>query len=296
MKKRIISALFAAIFAFSAAACGSSVKASQEDTAAVQAAIENFAACQSFTVEQSTKSTEVANLDGEVFTYKGNNVKQMGLVIEPEFQLRSSAETTVTADEGVMEQSTLSYIMSENGQYTEYFTDGSQWYQFSSDDASLLSGINARAFAGAFFVDVLSFGKAGEDNLDAGKAVRYEGSLGGAELVAMLEGIGYFANSIGSMSENQQAKIKTNLEKDLKPVTVKLWVDNASGYPVRFEVSLTDMLKNLDESISNTLGGIDTGDFAITEYEIVMTVSDFNAVENIVLPAEAENAQVYEVQ
>lgn len=293
MKRRIISIVCAALLVFSAAGCGS-VKASEEDTAAVSAAIEKFAACKSFRIEQVTESTEVAKAGDETFTYNATNVKSISLVNEPQLQLESRTDITVKADEGTMEQNSISYLIPENGGYTEYFSDGSQWRKVSTEDASLLSGFNARAFAAAFFVDVLSFGKAGEDNLDGVKALRYEGQLGGKDLVNMLDMLGYFYNSIGSMSENQQAKIIANLEKDLEPVTVKVWVSEA-GYPVRFEVSLTDMLKNLAESISKTLGNLESGEWAITEYEIVMTVSDFDGFDSIELPEEAKSAVIYEI-
>ena len=292
MNKRIICVLMVVLFVFSAAGCGT--RSTEDDTKAVNAAIDKFAACKSFTIEQITESTEISSIDGVDYKYEGTNVLELSMITEPDIEIMNSKTIIVKADEGEVEQSTISYLLSENGVYTEYFTDGADWYKLSTDDVSLLSGINARAFASAFFVDVLSFGKAGDDELDSGKAFRYEGSLGGAELVTMLESIGYFNHSISSMSENQQLKIKENLAKDLKPVTVKVWVDEALGYPVRFEVSLTSMLKNLDDSISKSLGDKSSGDWAITEYVISMTVKDFDAVGDIVLPAEAASAKLYE--
>ena len=293
MYKRIIGIALILVLVFGFSGC-SSIKTSEEDTLAVMAAIDKFAACKSFTVKQITESTEVATSNGEKFVYDGNSVVEFSIINEPEFRLMNSKTITVKTADGEVEQSTISYIVPENGVFTEYFTDGAEWFKVSTDDASYLSGFNAKAFTSAFFVDVLSFGKVGEDTLDSGKAVRYEGALGGADLMGMLESVGYFYNGIASMSENQQAKIKENLAKDLKPVTVKVWVDEASSYPVRFEVSMTGMLENLEESISKTLGNMAQGDWAITDYVVTMIVEDFDAVEGILLPADAANAKVYE--
>ena len=294
MKKRLVSAVLALVFCLSAAAC-SGPQPTEEDTNAVMAAVDKFAACQSFTVRQQTNSTEAVTADGTIYTYEGSNTMELSMITSPQLQMKTGNTTSVKADEGLMEQSTISYLFSENGQYTEYFSDGSKWYKVSSDDGSMLDGFNARAFASAFFVDVISFYKAGEDNVDGVSAVRYEGSLGGSVLVEMLETIGYFnSNNVSAMSENQQNKIKNNLAKDLQPVTVKVWVDEA-GYPVRFEVSLTEMLKGLEDSISKTLGDKSISDWAITEYDISMSVSDINALSEIELPEEAKSAEVYEL-
>lgn len=292
MKKRIISTVCAALLVFSAAGCGS-VKGNEADTAAVNAAVEKFAACKSFSVEQVTDSTEVAVAEGTQYKYEGSKSVEISLVKGDKFYMSTATETEVKAEEGSVAHSTASYLVPEGSGYTEYFSDGDKWYKLSTEDASLLPQIDAMVFAGSFYVDALSFAKTGEDTLDSGKALRYEGSLGGQELIGMLDGIGYFAGSIGSMSENQQAKIIANLEKDLKPVTVKVWIDEASGYPVKFQVSLTEMLKELEQSITKTLGNLDTSEWSITEYEITMTVSDFDSLDSIELPEEAKSAVVY---
>ena len=293
MIKRIISVLCVAVLVFGICGCSSAPQGNEADTAVVLQAIDNFAACKSFSVKQITESTEVATSEGEKFVYDGTTTVEFNVVTEPEFRAMNCKTIVVKAAEGEVEQSTMSYIVPENGGYTEYFTDGTQWFKLSTGDASHLAGINAKAFTSAFFIDVLKFAKAGEDNLDSGKAVRYEGYLGGDELMNMLESVGYFYNGISSMSEKQQAVIKENLAKDLKPVVVNVWIDEASSYPVRFEVSLTGMLEDLEKSISKSLGNKDQGDYAITDYVITMTVEDFNAVGEIVLPDEAHKATEY---
>lgn len=294
MKKRFLCAVMAFLFVFSAAGCGAAVKVNDADTQAVRAAVEKFAACKSFSVKQLTDSTEVAVSEGTEYKYVGSKSVEISVINGDEFQMSTVTETEVKAEEGTVEHSTASYIVPEGKGYTEYFSDGDQWYKLSTEDASILPAIDARVFAGSFYVDALGFGMAGEDTLDSGKALRYEGRLEGQELIDMLEGIGYFAGTIGSMSENQQAKIKENLVKDLGAVTVKVWVDEASGYPVKFEVSLTDMLKDLEKSITKTLGDKDVSEWSITEYVISMSAGDFDELSEIMLPEEAKGAVVYD--
>ena len=292
MIKRIICVLCCAVLVLGLCACSAAPQGNETDTAAVMAAVEKFVACESFTINQLTKSTEVATTDGEKYEYKGNNLLEMSLITAPELQIASSTTITVEADGSSVEQITTSYLVPENGGYTEYFTDGNEWYKVSTDDVSYVSAFDARVFVSSFFVEAISFDKAGEDMLDSGKTVRYEGVLGSEELMMVLESVGYFY-SYSTMSEKQQSIIKENIRKDLGSVVVKVWVDEASGYPVCFEVSLTDVLKGLEKSVSKSLGD-KASEYIITDYEISMTVKDFNSVSNILLPADALKATVYE--
>lgn len=100
---------------------------------------------------------------------------------------------------------------------------------------------------------------------------------------------------VSSMSENQQAKIRDNLLKDLSGVTVKVWVDEESGYPVRFEISLAQVPGELSDSISKSLGNKSSEQQVITgKYLLCMSLSNFDAVETIALPPETAYAQLYE--
>jgi len=111
----------------------------------------------------------------------------------------------------------------------------------------------------------------------------------------MLEANGQLGD-LAAMSENQQAKIRENLIKDLDYLSISVWVDKDSGYPCRFVVSLTEILDDMNESISKSLGNkAENSEWAITDYVITISASDFNAVTEIVLPAETASAIPYEV-
>jgi len=292
--KRILAALCAvAMFAVLTTGCS---KANQADTDAVNAAMDKFRACTSFTVIQTTEGYETVTIDGEKQEASGITEMEITLVTAPEAQMKTGTSIKLSYDGEVMEQTTASYLVPENGGYVEYVTNGTEWIKVSSEDGNALDGYNADFVMGTFCADKVAFGKAGEETLESGKATRYEGKLAGEELVAMLEANGHL-NSVSSMSDNQQSKIRTNLVKDLDGVTVCVWVDEASGYPVRFELDMTDTLKDMEKSISKTLGNKSSGsDWSITKYVISMTAKDFNALDEIVLPPEAASAVPYEVE
>ena len=290
--KRLLSLIFALLLVFSAAACGSSP--TPEDTDAVMAALEKFSACKSFTMVQVTECLESIDFEGEKLSYNSHNETELSLIVEPALQLMSVNTTRVEGEGEYYEQFTASYVVPEGSIYTEYFTDGTVWYKSSSEDDSLLASINADAIADTFYADKLSYRKAGSEQLESGKAVRYDGKLAGEDLLTMLVSYGYL-NNVTSMSENQQKKIADNLLKDLKGLTVSVWVDEVSGYPVRFEIDMSDILKDVEDSISKTLGDkASDSQYSITDCTISMTVKDFDAVGEIILPPEAASASIYE--
>ena len=297
MTKKILSVLLISLLTVSAAGCsGSSIpNGNQADTDAVYAAIDKFRACRSFTVAQHIDWQESVTMDGDTQIYNASNEMEISFISGDQPQMISSTLTRVENGGDIAEQSSMSYIIHENGGYAEYITDGSSWLKYTSEDSSALAGISASSFANAFFTDFISFSKVGEEPLESGKATRYDGALSGEPLVAMLEANGQLSD-LSAMSENQQNKIMENLVEDLNYLTVSVWVDEASGYPVRFEANLTQILDDLNKSLSKSLGNKTNSEWAITDYVLCVTAKDFDTLTEIVLPPEAASATPYEAE
>lgn len=288
--KRALSAVFAALLLISASGCS---KTSQADTDAVKAAVEKFRSCESVSVVQHTQQEETLVMDGEKMVCDVNIEMHMSIISKPVPQMMTSTNVLMDYEGEHMTQRSASYIVPENGGYAEYTTAGTEWYKIVTEDANALAGLNAGIVADSFFTDSIEFGKVGEESIEGVKATRYDGKLGGEALVAMMDANGQL-NSIASMSANQQAVIRKNLVKDLDDVTVSIWLDEASGYPIRFEVNMTELLKDTEESIAKSLGNKSSDtQYSITGCVISMVAGDFNAVEEIVVPEEALSATPY---
>ncbi len=291
--KRTLSLLFAVLLLLISAGCGGPAS-NQADTDAVKAAVDKFRACESFTLSQITEIEETVTAEGMSYVYSGINEMQLQLITGPEFCVMTQTTMSQEFDGEQMQQRTASYVVPENGGYTEYFTDGLEWYKLSTDADVSLMGLSASAFVDTFFTDMIGFRKAAVEELEGGRATRYEGELEGENLLSMLEANGVLS-ALSSMSENQQAKIRDNLMKDLSGVTVKVWVEEDSGYPIRFEISLAQILGELNDSIAKSLGNKSSDQQVTTgKYLLSMSLGDFDAVEEIVLPPETANAQPYE--
>ena len=291
IKRSLAVLCAAAVLLLCTAGCGASNEA---DTAAVNAAVEKFRSCGSFSLHQVTSQQETIVMEDMEYECSTVNELHMALITGDDAAMMTSTDIVSELDGDIMEQSAASYVIPEDGGYAEYHFDGAQWVKVYTEQTDVLSGMGPDYVLVNFFAEGMGFKKAGEESLDSGKALRYDGVLQGEELVTMLWLSGALSG-VSTMSQNQQTLIRENLIKDLKAVTVSVWVDEASGYPVRFEIDLADTMQQIQDSISKTLGDKESEtQWAITDLVITMSLGDFDAVSEIVLPAEAADAALYE--
>lgn len=295
MKKRITALCCALLLLVSAVGCGKTDSGNAADTDAVNAALMKLEDCTSCTVLQINEIEETLVEEGIPYEHTGFAETEITLITGPTFQMKTENRGTATYDGQEMNQHSISYIVPENGGYREYYFDGTQWFYVLAEDESAFPAIQVKDLAAMFMLPVTSFDKTATETLDGGKADRYDAHLSGTALVDFLESSGYLSG-ITSMSENQQNKIKANLAKDLDSLVLSVWVDAASGYPVRFELDLSKVLMELENSISETLGNkTSESQWTLSKYTMAMILSDLNSVEEIVIPAEAENAIPYDM-
>ena len=289
-KKRILALCCAVLLLVTAAGCSKTTGGNEADTEAVYSAMEKLENCTSCISLQTTERAVTVTESGITYTYSETNEKELTLISSPVFKMRIKNRSHTVYNGQETNENTVSYIVPENGGYCEYLSDGSTWYSVYTEDEIALFDVQVADLASMFMLDGLSFRKAKTETLSSGNAVRYDASLTGTDLVSFLYNSGYL-DSITSMSENQQTKILENLVNDLDSVTVSVWVDEATGYPVRFAMDVTDILAEMDESISKTLGGKDAdAQWTMTKSAMCMELWSFNAVDDLVPPPESANA------
>ena len=286
--KRAGALALAALLAVSLSAC-----AGGDQTAEVEAAQAKLEAAESFDsvyrteLEYSVEDEE----GGEARTMSVVNEMAVTLFTAPEPRLKASATVEATAGEESMSQNTNIYMLREGEGYSQYLNIGERWAKMAVE-ASAMEEMKPADSIQLFLTEGAAYRKVGTETLEGGNAVKYESTIKGAALVETLDGVGLL-KSISSMSEDQQNRIKDDLEKNLKGQAVHIWVDEAGGYPVRYEMDLTGTMAEAEASISKTLGGYDGGDSqTLTRAVISMTCTRFNDATEIVLPDEAAGAEV----
>lgn len=292
--KRFYALLCSLPFLLSTVGCGITAKGNQNDTDAVNAALKQLENCTSCTVLQITEISESLVEDGSTYEHSGTTEVEITLITDPRLKMRNENRSRANYDGQDVSQQIISYILPEDGGYREYYFDGTEWYYVFVEDEESVPDIRITDLVSLFMLETESFGKAGAERLDGAETMRYDGNLGGTALVAYLENNGYLSN-ITSMSENQQNRIKDNLAEDLDSLTLSVWVNEESGYPVRFELDLSHVLVELEDIIAASLGNLTTdSQWILNKYSMTMILSNLNSVEDIVIPAEAKQAAPYD--
>lgn len=286
---RLAALLCAAALLLGLCACGSS----QSDTEAVYAALDKLYACKSLTTSQLTVREETITAEEESFVYSGSTAMEISMILEPETRVLATTTMKIAYADNSTEQTGVSYIVPEGDGYAEYYNENGTWYKVtaSAEDGPL--DLDITESTTLYLTEGMTFRKAGSDKLEGGTATRYECALKGELLVNLLESNGHLIN-IYEMSENQQQKIKENLAKDLKALTIRIWVNDGSGYPVRFEMDMAATLIELNASIAATLGTQPDTTWTVNKFSMSMDLRDFNSVPTIEPPPEAANAQDYD--
>lgn len=293
-RKQILALCCSLLFLISTAGCGRTVRGNETDTAAVNAAMKQLENCISCTVLQITEISESLVEDGSTYEHNGTTEMEITLITEPKLKMKNENRSQAVYDGQEVNQQTISYILPENGGYREYYFDGTGWYYVFVEDEESIPDIRVTDLVSLFMLDVEAFGKVRAESLDGGAAIRYDANLGGTSLVTYMESNGYLS-SITSMSENQQNRIKSNLAEDLDSLTLSVWVDEKSGYPVRFELDLSHVLVQLEEIIAESLGNLTSdSQWTLSKYSITMILSDLDAIEELTIPPEAESAIPYD--
>ena len=78
-------------------------------------------------------------------------------------------------------------------------------------------------------------------------------------------------------------------------IPMSIWISNESGYPVKYDMDMTQMMQVIMDSIVAQLAGEEGAEeipeIKIDNISMTMTFSDFNNAEDFEIPAEVlENA------
>ncbi|MBR6543583.1 MAG: hypothetical protein IKT73_10330, partial [Anaerotignum sp.] len=78
-----------------------------------------------------------------------------------------------------------------------------------------------------------------------------------------------------------------DLYDEMKDLTVSLWID-AEGYVLKYEMDMTEMMQKIMDESMKALGAAESDlKMDIEKTSVTMVCSDFNAVGEIEIPAEA---------
>ena len=206
-------------------------------------------------------------------------------------KIKAEVALDMASGEDTFNQTITMYAQKEGEDLVQYATDGSYWAKQTTTQ-DVLDTYNVGDTLSAYVSAASGFRKNGTETVNGADAEKYTGSITGKPLVEILETNGYL-ESISSMSEDQQEKIKANLES-LPAAEVAVWVDQ-EGYLVQMEMDMMKVVSNMEANIDETLGHPTTTDEETTNELVAssvrLTCSNFNAATDFELPAEALEAE-----
>lgn len=186
---------------------------------------------------------------------------------------------------GKQEMTSQMYVVEKDGVYTMYMNDGSAWTS-QATDLTALDQYNPQASMGLYLNSASAFKADGEETINGAKAKKYTGVIGNDALNEVMEAAGLTENMQGIVG--MDGIDMTTLYKDMGDLPVSIWIDEA-GYPVRYEMDMTQMMGKMYEKLFAQMGAEATAGMTMTcdKAIIVMDCSNFDKVADFEVPAEA---------
>lgn len=310
MKKRsrILAVLLTAALSMSLAACGGSgddkttgdapaaetqeeaPEASEEpkEAEAPETEADPFTEAQKkMTDIKSLEATTVMEMDmvvganGEEQSLQSVTTMDLSCVYDP---LVMKLDMTVDAGEAGSAQTSM-YFENTDEACMAYVNDGSGWqsqpisitdvdqYDFSSDMDVYLNGN-------------YNFQEAGKEDVDGVSARKYEGFITGEEMKDLIR-------SSGALDSVDQLGIDTSqvdgMLDGIGDLKVDLWIDEATFYPVKYVIDMTEPMDTLMGKLVEAMGEQGEGlSMSIPKMVISMTCRNYNAVTGLAVPEEAK--------
>ncbi len=315
MKRKFLALFLTATLAFSFAACGNDSKDAAKDSAPVEesAGTEDSADAELPEAEATDEPQEeekadidpiaeaLKNMDS-VTSMEAKMVMDMDMNVSADGQEQSIASTTdmdmfwikeplkikmdMTMEAaGQSTQMSIYAEPSEDGTYVMYIFDGTNW-QSQATDIAELADYDARSTMVDSIGDGSDYTAEGMEQLDSGNAYKYSYVMTGEETKEALLSSGAL-DSVSSLGIDS-TQLDSMLD-GLGDITTYVWVDEATLYPVKYEMDMTDVMNALMTNIVAAMGEQAEGmSMTVPKLSISMTCSNFNNVADFTVPEEAK--------
>lgn len=298
-RNKFLALLLAATMSFSASACGSAdagkddAAPKTENTAAddksegvdyYAAAVEKMKDISSMNATMHMEMDMTAGADGETQSIQTVTTTNMSCLYNP---MRLKMDMNMDAGNGNAVDMSIYAEEAEDGTYTMYMYDGSQWQSqpVQMDD---LAQYDAASNVTGYMQESYNFQDAGTEQIDGKNARKYTGVITGDDMKEAMMSTGAL-NSLSSLGLDE-SQLETML-KDLGELPISLWIDETDSYPVKYEMDMTAMMNSLMSGLMESMGDEAEGaSIEVSKMKIEMTCSDFNAVSDFSIPDEVKEA------
>ena len=291
--KRALAALSALTLGLSLTACGGGQQSTGDSgtdamtpTERVAAAEEKMSALTSLSIDMTQDIGMSFAMADQSQELNMSTKMQMDVIQEP-LKAKGTMQIDMGEELGGVQDVEL-YIMSEDDTANLYMQMGGQWIKQSVTEAEL-GQYDAADSLELYLDSAADFAEAGTEQVGGADATKFTGVIKGDKLYDVIEESGVLG-SLGQTGTNvSEDELKAMLSK-LGDLPMSVWI-NADGYPVQYEMDMSQMIDSILQKALEMEGAADQGmTMTVSKAAMSLTCSNFDAVEDFELPAEAQNA------
>ncbi len=311
MKKKVVALILTGVLAMSATACGdkssadanasvnTDVQAGAQDTAEpaseaqpdvdpMEEAMKNMESVTNMEAQMIMDMDMTISAEGQEEAVESNTTMNMVCFTDP---LKIKMDMTVDMGDQGSANTQVYVVPSENDTYNVYMYDGQSWasQEVTESDmaASGLADYDARSSMLNYIGDGSKYTQEGTEQIDGGNAYKYSYVLTEEELKDQMKESGAL-DSVSQLGLDV-SQVDSMLD-GLGDVTAYVWIDEATMYPVKYEMDMTtvmdSLMKNMVEAMGDQAEGVS---MSVPEMKVVMTCSNFNNATDFTVPDEAQN-------
>lgn len=202
--------------------------------------------------------------------------------------LKTRVETTTEMSPNTAGKSEITiYIEHKDGFYYMYFPDGSGGYsvqKMTDEEFKEVTKTLGGTESASHYLGVLSSLEKAEEleTIDGVECVKITAQITGDTMADILDAAG--------LSQAFAGMLSSEVLKDLEPVKITYWFDNAKAYIVKSEIDMKDMMSALIDTAFAGEGVNASTMMSFSELNSVMTFANFNAAEKFDMPEETKEA------
>lgn len=274
--KRTAALALGAALALSLTACGGGT---EETTGDIPTALEKLNAA------KSLEATMVMEMD---MTLMGQSMETETAMNMTCFNDPMKLKADMTMDMGELGSFTMNmYAAMDGDAYTVYLYDGSAWAS-ETVDVSYLQQYDAKESMNLYLESGDGYTQEGTEEINGSTANKFTGVIRGDALEEVLAASGATSSLESSVGDLDLSE----LYSDLGDMPVTVWVDQESGYPVRYAMDMTELMQGIMEKSMAAAAG--EGDAAamltVDKVSLVMDCFNFDSAADFEIPAEALEA------
>lgn len=291
--KRALAALSALTLTLSLTACGGGQQSTGDSgtdamtpTERVAAAEEKMSALTSLSIDMTQDIGMSFAMADQSQELNMSTKMQMDVIQEP-LKAKGTMQIDMGEELGGVQDVEL-YIMSEDDAANLYMQMGGQWIKQSVTEAEL-GQYDAADSLELYLDSAADFAEAGTEQVGGADATKFTGVIKGDKLYDVIEESGVLSSLGQTGTDVSEDAIKSMLS-ELGDLPMSVWI-NADGYPVQYEMDMSQMIDSILQKALEMEGAADQGmTMTVSKAAMSLTCSNFDAVEDFELPAEAQNA------